>query len=93
MPPVARRHEPHWVYRLFDAYGVLLYVGMTRDPVNRFSTWRNNTPAWWGDVSRIDWRKYPDYEQAKQAETFAIRSEGPRHNKLHNHLRLEAVGA
>lgn len=95
----ARRHEPTWLYRCFDADGVLLYIGQTRVPYNRMAVWRNDlrhphprrkSAAWFALVRRIDWRLYPDWWAARDAERDAIRAERPLHNVQHN-LSLAVV--
>lgn len=39
------------VYRLYDSGGELLYVGITNNPVRRFSQHQSEQP-WWGAVLR-----------------------------------------
>ncbi|MFF0777065.1 GntR family transcriptional regulator [Streptomyces sp. NPDC003720] len=72
------------LYRLFDAEGRLLYVGITTDPHQR---WKRHAMfmSWWGQVARrtVDW--LPSWQEALAAEKRAIQEEGPRFNGTHNH--------
>lgn len=72
------------LYRLFDAEGQLLYVGITTDPEHR---WKRHAMfvQWWGLVARrtVEW--LPSWPDAMAAEKRAIQSEGPRFNGTHNH--------
>lgn len=71
-------NEPSCVYRLYDAEGGLLYVGMTMRVDSRLSHHRR-TP--WGhliDHHTVEW--YPNRERAKLEERSAIHHENPRYN-------------
>jgi hypothetical protein len=76
-------NRPHVVYRLFNADGELLYVGMTCDVEQRF-TYHRAVKPWWPDVANQTFEQFPDRESAEQAEVAAIRSEVPRHNITHS---------
>lgn len=65
----------HCVYRMFDTYGRLLYVGLTGYYSTRMSLHR--AQVWWSEVSRIDRTDYPDRLTAEAAERDAILTEGP----------------
>jgi predicted GIY-YIG superfamily endonuclease len=67
------------LYRLFDADGALLYVGITYDTEQRFASHRNSSP-WWKDVASesIEW--HGSRRLALAAESAAIKAERPRHN-------------
>jgi hypothetical protein len=67
------------VYRLFGADGALLYVGMGRNPMNRWSQHAVNHP-WWMDVATFETAWYATREEASAEEKRAIRDEDPRHN-------------
>jgi hypothetical protein len=77
-PPPAR---PAVVYRLYDAAGVLLYVGISDDPERRMTDHRDNFP-WWGDVAREKTTRvwFKSKEHARSAEGRAIATEHPVHN-------------
>lgn len=74
------------LYRLFDVDGVLLYVGISVDPRKRFhghryGNGRSKPKEWWPQVasSRIEW--FDSRPEAEFAESFAVVTEHPRHNK------------
>jgi predicted GIY-YIG superfamily endonuclease len=71
------------LYRCFDADEELLYVGISKDPAERWKQHRSTAP-WWRDVTMrvVEW--YDDRPAAERAERKAIQTEGPRHNVLHN---------
>lgn len=74
----------HVLYRCFDAAGGLLYIGITKDPGNRFAVHASITP-WWCEVAKVtlDETSYEDRGEAHAAERAAIRAERPFHNKIH----------
>ncbi|MFD3532069.1 DUF6907 domain-containing protein [Streptomyces sp. NPDC058664] len=75
--------EPTALYRLFDAHDRLLYIGITKNLEQRWTGHRYSATSstWWPEVARkaIEW--YPTREAADKAETAAILSEAPLHNK------------
>lgn len=85
---LARRRLPHWVYRCYDADGVLLYIGMTYDPKQRIRSWRSRSNqdrwSWFCDVARMSWCAHPDQWRAGWAEREAIQAERPLHNRDFN---------
>ncbi|HZP53869.1 hypothetical protein [Actinocrinis sp.] len=70
------------VYRLYDDKGVLLYVGQSNAPLERYVEHRDTKP-WWPQVAEhsIEWRT--SLEQALRTEKRAIRDEWPLHNIAH----------
>lgn len=72
------------VYRLFGETGVLLYVGVAKNPEKRFK--QHHDKEWWSGVdferTTITW--YPDKAEAYEAERQAIESEMPIYNIVHN---------
>lgn len=69
------------IYRLYDAAGDLLYIGITcRWLVDRLTAHRR-TKSWWGDVAAvsIEPQRVP-YWEALNVERAAIKAERPRHN-------------
>lgn len=68
---------PTALYRLFDAGGVLLYVGITLDPARRFKEHRKVQP-WWSQVARreVEWLQLGG-RRAEEAEWAVIAAEGP----------------
>lgn len=67
------------VYRLYDAAGVLLYIGATVNLRQRFMFHRKDKP-WWPDVAGKRLDVYDRAAEAKEAERCAILSEDPLHN-------------
>jgi predicted GIY-YIG superfamily endonuclease len=70
------------VYRLFDAAGVLLYIGATKNVKARMYGHGQDKP-WWPEVvktaTRVEW--FESVEDAARAEHEAILSERPVHNR------------
>jgi predicted GIY-YIG superfamily endonuclease len=73
------------LYRLFDAKGRLLYVGISLDPAARWKQHRGDK-QWWPEVidKQVIW--YDTRILALQAEAMAIRDELPIHNGIRPHL-------
>jgi predicted GIY-YIG superfamily endonuclease len=66
------------VYRLYDAGEQLLYVGVSRDPMQRWA--QHQAAAWWRDVATYAVTWCADRSAAEAAELDAIASEAPLHN-------------
>lgn len=71
------------LYRLRDADGGLLYVGIAEHWIGRLSQHRGDK-SWWADVARVDVEEFPDRRSALVAEERAIKAEHPVHNVMHN---------
>jgi len=71
--------KPTAVYRIFDAAGQLLYVGLTADPDQRFRTHSRMTP-WWSEVAATELHWFATHMAAWDSEKRAIDEEGPRYN-------------
>lgn len=67
------------LYRMYDAGDELLYVGISRNLVERWRTHRR-TVVWWHDVARISYEIHPNRYAAEVAEKAAIRAEHPVYN-------------
>jgi excisionase family DNA binding protein len=70
------------VYRVFDAEGALLYVGIS----NKFGTrWEHHASMqpWWplANKQTVEW--HPDRDTAEAIEVAAIKTECPRFNVIH----------
>ena len=74
---------PHVVYRLYSSAGALLYVGVTDRGPRRWVEHARSKP-WFGHVARFDVARFGTREEAEAAEVFAIRTEHPRYNVVHN---------
>jgi predicted GIY-YIG superfamily endonuclease len=70
------------LYRCYGADEELLYVGISKDPAQRWEQHRDK--PWWRDVTMrvVEW--YDDRATAERAERKVIQTEGPRHNVQHN---------
>lgn len=71
---------PTAIYRAYDATDRLLYVGVTSNPVGRFSTHRHKKDWWRSQVVRIELEWLPSRTHAFAAEKVAIATENPIHN-------------
>lgn len=69
------------LYRLYDAKDHLLYIGVTSDPHERWTT-HGREKAWWKRVVRRDLEWFANRELALTAETAAIKAEGPTYNHV-----------
>ena len=78
LTPCAAGH--HLLYRLFDAAGSLLYVGITWTPRERWRKHRRRSP-WWPLVAAAVVECYPSENAALRRELAAIKAEAPRCNK------------
>lgn len=83
--------QPQALYRFFDKYGELLYVGITMDLPARMGSHRREKP-WWTDVAWIEIEHYDNRAAALDAEATAIKSEGPRYNVVHNGALADESG-
>lgn len=79
----------HVLYRFYDVYERLLYVGRTSQPPRRRFGQHRANKDWWGDVAVRELTHYPTAEALEAAERQAIRKEKPKHNKV----RYAADGA
>lgn len=69
------------VYRALNAEGDILYVGVTRDPVQRFSFHEYQTP-WWNLVDHVELsQEFLERRDAEDAEARAISTLRPLFNK------------
>lgn len=78
LTPCAIGH--HLVYRIFDASGRLLYVGITWTPRERWRRHRKRAD-WWPSVAAAAIECHPSEQDALRAELAAIKAENPIHNK------------
>jgi predicted GIY-YIG superfamily endonuclease len=76
-------NEQTALYRFLGSEDASLYIGITHDLGERWSSHARKQP-WWHEVRRLTVDMYPDREAAQDAETAAIKAERPRHNITHN---------
>lgn len=74
------RDRPHAVYRHYADSGVLLYVGRSHDPDERWRILQIEQPAWTRYSVRRDEQWFPHMDPATEVEQEAIRTEGPLFN-------------
>jgi predicted GIY-YIG superfamily endonuclease len=73
---------PHFLYRLLDADGGLLYLGCTVDPERRLAEHRRK--PWGRLIAAWQFDEFTDALSAYAAERDAIASESPQFNAMHN---------
>lgn len=78
--PTTADVRPHYVYRLFDAAGALLYVGITCDVTTRMYQHSKEQP-WWDEVDNRSVEEVLTRADAFFLEAAAILAERPRYNK------------
>lgn len=91
MPPPTD-NERTALYRLYDADGRLLYVGISKRPVVRWAEHAvDKGDLWWSEVERktVEW--FDTREEAESAEVRAIREEKPEYNKAHSPVDLDQL--
>lgn len=71
--------SPCSLYRVYDANGQLLYVGITETGVSRFDSHRLHA-KWWHQASRIELDHYPDRTIARSVEQACIDTWKPPYN-------------
>lgn len=71
--------ETHVLYRFFNEAGELLYVGITKDPFNRFKG-HQSEKQWFPEVSRSTMQHFPTRADLIVAEEKAIQEESPKYN-------------
>jgi predicted GIY-YIG superfamily endonuclease len=77
--PDGRRIEHATLYRLFDASGVLLYVGISGRWATRLAQ-HAARQGWWDEVAKVTREPFESREDALAAEAAAIKREHPRYN-------------
>lgn len=65
---------PHYVYRAFDSYGHLLYIGCTNDVKRRMATHKSQAP-WHRFAETLGTTSFDTRTAARSAEKLAIDSE------------------
>jgi predicted GIY-YIG superfamily endonuclease len=78
----------HWVYKCYDAYGGLLYVGITWQAMHRHAEHRVDS-SWASQVDVIRIEHFDTRAEALQRELDLIHELNPRYNRLGAKPRLE----
>ena len=74
-----------YVYRMWDKNGVLLYIGKSNNPLNRWKQHRKK--PWFEQVARFEYEPHPDEASAYAAEREAIKTEHPLYNIVNNGVK------
>lgn len=74
--------DTHVLYRFFDADDTLLYIGITKNPVNRFKGHQYDK-SWFKHVTRSTMEHFGSRAELMAAEIRAIRTERPKYNRAH----------
>lgn len=73
----------HYLYRLYDAAGVLLYVGISKSAIHRLHQHLEAQP-WADQIASQTVERFASRRELEDAERAAIKAEKPRFNKAHN---------
>jgi hypothetical protein len=84
-----RRRGPCYTYQLYNRFGILLYVGMAKNPNDRIGQHKEDKP-WYVDIDhgRTLIKKYPSEDAAREAEQEMIENLHPKYNIIHNHKQV-----
>ena len=80
------------LYRFYGARDVLLYVGVTGNPGQRWTDHLKTKP-WWSKVRRQTAEWFESREAAEEAERRAIETEQPLYNVVHSSRNPEPLTA
>lgn len=85
--PAERGSADHTLYMLYDEDGALLYIGITDRGPRRLVQHYKDKP-WFGEVARSEFYRCPTRRGAEAQEVALIKELHPRHNVVHNGLRV-----
>ena len=74
------------LYRHFDEWENLLYVGISLSTIQRLSQHKHQS-HWFNSIEKITIEQFPSRREALEAERTAIQKEEPLHNLSLNHSR------
>lgn len=80
--------QPCYLYRHFDADGVLLYVGISHNIFNRLDA-HTRKSHWFKDIKWVQIEKHPCRKTAMRAEGVAILNEQPKYNLTNPAVKWE----
>lgn len=75
-------NDTHILYRFFDKDDVLLYVGITNNPKNRFKG-HQKEKSWFNKVTHSTMEHFGSRNELEDAEVRAIQTEKPKYNVVH----------
>jgi hypothetical protein len=78
-PGSEQQTRPAYLYRHFDAGGVLLYAGISLSHLQRLAEHRATSP-WFDQIKNVEVECFSSWAQAKAAEDKAIIEEKPLYN-------------
>lgn len=70
----------HWVYTCRDATGVVLYVGITSQGLERFRRGHSRRAGWWPDVQSVEIAHFDTRAASLANERLLIDTLKPLHN-------------
>lgn len=73
------QQREHYVYRVFDAEGALLYIGCTNNPDRRWTEHRSDNPKWTSKAARFHLSGPYNYDTARRLEREALATENPQY--------------
>lgn len=76
-----KSHNVCYLYRHFDENQILLYVGVSLNPIVRLTQHRNKS-KWFHAIRKIEIEVFKSRKEALKAETKAIEKEKPIYNKV-----------
>lgn len=91
-------HGPHSVYRIYNADGVLMYIGVAREVGDRIYMHKAAPQSSWASgqmYQLIDYwtsQEYPSKAIAREVERQSIEAEAPLFNRQHNKTRWKRRG-
>lgn len=71
----------HFVYRVYDKAGRLIYIGCSRRPEKRLKEHKFDSPRWHSQMASVRLSGPYNYETARQLEYDAINSENSVYNE------------
>ena len=92
MQELAKRKEAQYlarrsyVYRMWDKDGVLLYIGKSNKPLDRWKQHHRDKP-WFEQATRFEYEPHEDEAAAYAAEREAIKTEHPLYNIVNNGVK------
>jgi len=72
-----------YLYRAFNEYGELLYIGISGQWHRRLHE-HEKTSAWIEEADYVKLERFPDRESVSEAEQLAVLVEKPLYNKVYN---------
>lgn len=73
-------YKEHWLYKMYNSEGILLYVGVTSNARNRIEGHIKEKKSWTDSIVTISWLRYSDKPTALVAERQSIDNEYPVYN-------------